>query len=156
MVPSFDTGQEDCDGAGWRLRKRVWCRLGDCITPPPPCVIFLSIKRCSHPLIGCVVETPPTLNSVIRTTYAIWTNTFIRRIWRTSKYQHIRSAHSPTLVSMATAPSLWTTLCVHESDLHGSLSPRTIFKTPRTVHQNLHGNKSDSSCLAALSSSCYT
>lgn len=127
-------------GRGWvEAKGKGWVKARGLHHTLPPCVTLLSIKRCVQILFECVAETPQTWNSVIPTTSAICTNTFIRQhIWRTTKCQHNRSAHLPTSVSIATAsitlhhaacPLLWPTRLLkpphYLQDLaHSSSKPR--------------------------------
>ena len=97
---------------------------------------FFSIKRCFQHLVECAVETPQTSNPVIRDTSAIWTDAFtMRHIWRTSKHEHNTSAHSPTLVSIATASiTLHHAACPWVWPTHQPVSP------PRHLQDPVHSS----------------
>ena len=106
MVLSFDSAHEDWEqmdgglGKGW---GSDWATA-----PPTPTLCYFFVNQEARPAFHWMCSRNP---SNAETSSAFWTNAFFRRhIWRMPKYQHNWSAHSPTLVSIATAS---ISLCNH-------------------------------------------
>lgn len=140
-------------GDGRRLRKRVGRRLGDCTTHPHPVSFFVNQKVLPAPRRMC------SRNPLRHRIQSFGSLLLFGHQAMYLKDTQISAQQKCTLAQFGLHSNCLhhsALCCVHEPDLRASPSPRTIFKTLRTVHQNLGGNKSDSFCLPVLLSSCYT